>query len=320
MYLLYFGGVGILMPYLPLYFQRQQLNPWEIGLIQSVGPVATIVAPPLWGYWADRTGHPLRIIMLIGMGACTGLLLLLVGKTFPAFLLAWSFYSIFAAAMTPMLDTLAISHVQKAGGSYARLRMFGSLGFVISSSFFGYFAERGSLATLFIPLALLGGCTFASMVIGDGNFRKTRMHGIDPPRAHWMQRDVFLLFLASCLHWIASAPYHGMFSLHASELNLPSALIGISASLAVFAEVVVMFFHSAFTSRFSSKTLLMISFLCSAIRWLGLANATNGYWVIALNMIHGMTFGLFYVAAMSFLTVRIQSHVRGTSQAWFASG
>jgi PPP family 3-phenylpropionic acid transporter len=59
-----FGSIAVLVSFLPLYFQGKVFTPVQIGLLMSVGPVISIFANPIWGFWSDRLQND-RLILLI---------------------------------------------------------------------------------------------------------------------------------------------------------------------------------------------------------------------------------------------------------------
>src|SRR5512136_2499577 len=72
LYLLYFGGLGFLIPFLNLIFLRGGLTGVQIGWLGTVTAVCSLASAPLWGRWSDRALEPKRLIQLglLGAAAC----------------------------------------------------------------------------------------------------------------------------------------------------------------------------------------------------------------------------------------------------------
>ena len=131
---------------------------------------------------------------------------------------------------------------------------------------------------------------------------------------------VTLVLVASCLHWIACAPFHGMFSIHVTDaLRLSPSVVGFSAGLGVTMEILVMFAYPRFADRFAPRHLLFVAFAASGLRWLGLSLVDQAWAILALNALHGLTFGLFYVAAVAYVARQAPPHLRATAQALFVA-
>ena len=67
---LYMAGLGVIFPYLSLYFQQNAgLSGSQLGLALAMHPLMGIIASPLWGQWADRSGHRRGVICFIACAA-----------------------------------------------------------------------------------------------------------------------------------------------------------------------------------------------------------------------------------------------------------
>jgi MFS transporter, PPP family, 3-phenylpropionic acid transporter len=64
---------------------------------------------------------------------------------------------------------------------------------------------------------------------------------------------------------------------------------------------------------------LLVAFLASAVRWAGMAAADSAPAIVALSLLHGMTFGAFYVAAVAFVSSRVPEQLRASGQALMTS-
>ncbi|MGQ0508095.1 MAG: MFS transporter [Myxococcaceae bacterium] len=319
MYALYVGTVGVLLPYHPAYLKSLSLTGLEVGLLLALGPLMVLCAPSFFAQWADRSGRLDRVLTVISCGAFLGLLPLLFVSRFVGLAIALMLYNGFASSMTSLLDGLALHRVGMTGGTYARLRLFGSLGFVCSSLAFGLFSTpTPSRLTVMVPLTLVALYAGWSLTVrsrapvGEGVGRFAALSLL-------RDRDILLLLLASMTHWMACAPFHGTFSIHLNALNLAPSVVGLSAALGVVAEIAVMYLYPAFSEKIAPRHLLALAFAASAVRWWGMSQAHSANAIIALSALHGLTFGAFYIAAVAFLARRVPSHLRASGQALFGA-
>jgi PPP family 3-phenylpropionic acid transporter len=318
-YALYFSITGIVLPFLPAYLESLTLSVTQIGLLLSLSPMMGLVAPHFWGHLADRTGRAGRILTLLAAGACVGFGPLLFVHRFPALVATFVAYAFFASSITPLVDSLALQHVARAGGSYAHLRLFGSLGFVLSSTLFGLAVDSVGRATVRVPFVLLALLALWSLTLRDGPRAPTE--AVHPLAGFQLlaHRDLCWLLAGTTLHWIALAPYHGTFSIFVVSLGLSPSVVGISASLGVAAELGVLLLYPRVAHRISPRHLLALAFASSAVRWAGLSVATSPVVIAALSLLHGMSFGAFYVASIAFMARRVPPHLRASGQGLFAA-
>ena len=319
-YALYFATTGIVLPFLPAYLKSLTLSVTQVGLLISLSPLLALGAPHFWGHLADRTGRPSRVLTVICSGACVGFLPLLFVDRFPTLLATLAAYAFFASSITPLIDSLALQHVAQAGGSYSHLRLFGSLGFILSSTLFGLAVDSVGRATVLAAFSLLAALSLWSLTLRDS--------GAPPPTVpvHPLaglqllaDRDLRWLLAATALHWIACAPYHLTFSIFIGSLGLPPSVVGISMGLGVAAELGVMLLYPRVAHRITPRHLLALSFAISTLRWAGLSLATSPAVIVPLSLLHGMTFGAFYVASIAFVARRVPSHLRASGQGLFAA-
>lgn len=317
-YFLLFGITGITLPFLPAYLKSLSLSATQVGALLAISPLVSLLVPPLWGHLADRTGHTGRLLTLLAVGALLGLSPLLWVERFAALAATLVGYALFNCGFTPLVDSLSLTHVARAGGSYAHIRLFGSLGFVVSSACFGLLVSGVGRWTVIVPMGLLTTLGLWSLTLHVRSVPGARLH---PLAGLGLLRlpDMRWLLASTCLHWLACAPYHGTFSIHVLALGLTPAVVGLSASLGVLAEVAFMFLYPRFAERIAPRHLLALAFASSALRWAGMSLVSSAPALVALSLLHGFTFGAFYVASVAFLARRVPPHLRASGQALYAA-
>jgi PPP family 3-phenylpropionic acid transporter len=317
-YFLYYATVGIVLPFMPAYLKSLSLSATQVGLLLSIGPLVSLLAPPIWGHLADRTGHAARVLTGLTCGAALAFSLLLVARTFPQLVATLVTYGVFASSFTPLIDSLAMHHVARTGGSYAHLRLFGSLGFIASSVVFGLWVTRVDRTLVVTPLVLLTLLVPWTLTLRDSAAPGPRPHPLAGLRL-LRHPDIRWLLAATCLHWLACAPYHGSLSIHVMALGLSPAVVGLTAGAGVLAEVAVMALYPRLAGDLAPRHVLGFAFATSALRWGGMALTSSAGVLMALAPLHGLTFGAFYVACVAFLARRVPPELRASGQALFAA-
>jgi MFS transporter, PPP family, 3-phenylpropionic acid transporter len=317
-YALYFGSVGVILPFLPAYLKSLSLSGAKVGSLLALPPLLSLIAPPIWGHLADRLRRPARILQVISFGVLIAFSPLLAVEQFGPLVLTMALYAFFSSSITPIIDTVTLEHVARSGGSYARIRLYGSLGFVLTSMAFGVLVRSIDRRTVVVPLFLMAGYALWSLILREG------ATGLSPPNPLaglklLRQADVATFLAATCLHWIACTPYHGTFSIHVKDLHLSPWVVGLSAGIGVFAETCVMYAYPRFADRLSPPRLLFVSCFVSVLRWLGMSLTSHAWPIIMLSVLHGMTFGAFYISSVGYMAIRVPRNMRASGQALFAS-
>ena len=162
-YFLVFAPFAIVTTYQNLHFKRLGFSDSQIGSLNAIAAILAVISPPLWGYVTDRLGEkraPLAILLITS------------GALYPFFLGTRSFlaaaifqgaFSFCFAPCVALTDALVLEQLPRAGGDYARLRLWGSMGFICTLLAFGLFlgvarwlarGRRAASAT-FIAFALV---------------------------------------------------------------------------------------------------------------------------------------------------------------------
>jgi PPP family 3-phenylpropionic acid transporter len=132
-------------------------------------------------------------------------------------------------------------------------------------------------------------------------------------------RGLAVLFLACAVHWAACAPWHLMFGVFVRDERLPSALTGLASAVGVLAEVTVLLAFPRLERRFTPRALLGVAFAGSAVRWLLLSVAHGAGAIVAIQLLHGLTFGAFWGAAVNEMARMVPARLRATGQALFSA-
>ena len=104
-----YGAYGCLSPVLPNVLAARGLSPAEIGLVLSGATLTRLVAGPIAGRAADRSGAAATILAAAAGLAGLAALAHLAGQGFPALLALGLAYAVATAPLAPLADALALT-------------------------------------------------------------------------------------------------------------------------------------------------------------------------------------------------------------------
>ncbi|HET8725844.1 MAG TPA: MFS transporter [Anaeromyxobacteraceae bacterium] len=323
-YFAYYGGVGTLLPFFAPYLRGLGFSGEQIGTVQMIGPLLAVPVALSWATAADRLRAPARVLSLATAWAFAAVLFLPAARTPLGVGLVLLGYSLADRAVVPLVDSLTVEWtIHHPETSYARIRLFGSLGFAVVTTAVGLaLTLRGDRpGDPLVPLAVaacVGGYALAARRLPAP---PAPPH---PPRFREMAgllRDGPLLAMLAVLsiHWGATAPFHLLFGLFVRDLGLPATVTGAGMSLGVAAEVVALLAFPRVAALFSLRAILAVAFAVSAARWALLSQARSAVAVVGLQALHAFTFGLFWGAAMDAMSRAVPSRMRATGQAIFGA-
>lgn len=317
LYFCLYAAVGVALPYLPAHYRALGLSGAEVGSLMALGPLATAILPPLWGYAADKTRRAGALLSLATAGSALAYAPLLGARTAGAIVPWLSLQAIFGSPVAMLADSIALEKVGGAGGRYSRVRLWGSVGFIAAALGFGFLwdGERTAPPVVVAAVVLLWALTFfASLGVRGSSAARPALH-LSDAAALLRDRRVRLLLAATSLHWTALSPYNVLFTLHLKDLGLPPSVAGLGQAAGVAAEVAVMLWYPRLAARWDAPRLLQIAFLVSSVRWLLVGLSRSALPLVLVQVLHGLTFGAFMVTAVAYLAAVVPPRLRATGQA-----
>ncbi len=317
MYFCYYMALGAYLPFINLYYQRIGLTGVQIGTLSALPLIVASVTSVLWGGLADVLRMHRRILNIALFLAPFAAFLISQTTQFAVLIPIVIAFAFFSAPVIPLLDSAALEVAETFRGTYGGLRVWGTIGWMISTWLVGSIIERLTIYWLFY-------CYIAFMAISFlvSLFQPTRIQMLRSSFRFGLRQLTshrpFLLFLASIfLLAITMGSVNYFFSLYLDGLGAGEDVIGLAWSLAALSEIPVMAFSGLFLKRLGSNGLLRISFLTYAFRWLIYSFIYLPVWVLVVQVLHGLSFAAFLVGGVTFVNEKTPEGLSTTAQAIF---
>ena len=314
-YFLYFGILGIYLPYFNLYCYHLDFTGFQIGVLSSLRTFATALFPLLWGALADRflIRRPIYILCSIISAGIWAFFLLTTD--FYAMFAITAFYGIFHAPLISFLESFSMDLLGKEKNSYGRLRAWGSISFILTVVIVGRAIDAFSTHIILI-LILAGKLMFfmiaTRMPAAPASARQTTFS--TGARA-LISKQVIVFLTAAFLMLLSHGTYYGFFSIHLANLGYKGTFIGITWALAALAEIFVMINSGRIFKRFSYEYVLILSFAAAGVRWLILFFATSAALILFTQLLHAFTYGAFHVASILYIDKLTPNEAKTLGQA-----
>ena len=338
-YFFYFAILGLIAPYLSVFLDGKGFSSLELGEIFAILTATRIVSPSLWAILADKTGQQLFIIRLGALFALLSFMLLFWLDSYWPISFSLALFSLFWTAILPQLEVLTLNSVRRSSKIYARIRLWGSVGFIVLAIFVGQvmeYYEQLSLSnaqafslspTSFTHAFVFMGCIILlCLLLSTMTIKTQRVVSKVQLQALAIKDKLFtprfiIFFVAGVLLQISFGPYYGFFALFLRDLAYPGFAVGLLISLGVVAEILVFIFASSFFKYFSLKALLTFSLAVTAFRWLLVALFAESIWLLAFTqLIHAASFALFHSASMLFISSHFTPCQQSRGQAVYLGG
>ncbi len=319
----YFAHIGFFNPYLPLWLKELGFGLVAIAVLTSVQSATRLFAPYAWGTLSDRTGER---VTLLRYGATVALLLSFAlwfplggAALFVVLLLMFTHTS----AMMPMSEA-ALTHLVSHGGAfdarrYGRVRLWGSLGFLLTVVVAGWWFERFGLGH-FPAWTLL---TLSAVVVSVWLLpnAKEAPHGDERHPDIWpvlRQPPVRWFFAAVFCHVLAHIFIYVFFSLYLDSLGYSKTAIGLLWAVSVVIEIGWFFSQGRWLPRLSLAGWLVLAAALMVLR-MGLTAGLPLVWPVLLlaQALHAITFAAHHTACIALLSQHFPGRLRGRGQALY---
>ncbi|WP_142848353.1 3-phenylpropionate MFS transporter [Telmatospirillum sp. J64-1] len=323
---LYYVGMflfmGITLPYWPVWLEAQGMGAAEIGMLLAAAYAAKL-GNPLIGALVDRRGDRKKPMILLCLGGILAYLLFLPASGFWSFLLLTVITTVLVTSLMPLGDNLTLLQAKRHGLDYGRIRLWGSVAFILASISGGAILERVEAdIVLWLVVASLMVLLVFCLFLPDME-RTARQDGKPAEKGllwRLLRHPAFLTFLAATsLIQMSHMAYYGFATLHWRQAGLSTDLIGLLWAEGVLAEILLFAFSGALLRRMGIGPLLIVSALGCVLRWGVLGLTTDPVALAAAQLLHAATFGAGHLAAMHFLVQAAPRAVSARAQSLYYS-
>lgn len=319
-YLFYFAALGALVPYWGLYLQDQGFDALAIGQLMAILMGTKVVAPYLWGWLGDALGRRMPIIRWASAVSVLTFVGIFWVDGFWGVALVMALFSFFWNASLPQMEVVTFSYLGAQSQRYARIRLWGSIGFVVAAIALGFLVEGQGIGVVPpVLLAIYLGIWLASLPIREPQAGAVAQgeHSI----AAVLRRPAIIAFFAAIfLMQVAHGPYYTFYTIYLTGYGYSESLLGGLWALGVTAEVLLFLVMHRVLSRWGARRVLIASLLIAGSRWLLIAYFPQSLSLVILaQLLHAATFGAFHAASIHLVHHYFVGRLRGRGQALFSS-
>ncbi len=311
--------VGIQLPFWPVWLAGRGLSVTEIGVVLGAALWIKVIVNPLAGMLADRTGRRRGVMILLAATNLAGFVLFVPTHGLWPLLLINALTTAAASSLMPLGETIALAIVYERRLDYGRIRLWGSISFIAGSLGAGMMIARGS--SEIVLTLLVGAAAFnllASVQLPAPRIKRDRL-----VRAGWrrllLDRRQLLFLLAATAIQSSHSIYYGFGTLHWSALGYSSETIGWLWAEGVIAEIALFAYGAPLLARLGPARLLVLAGGAGVLRWTVMAGAVSLPLLLAVQLLHALTFGAAHLGAMHFMARALPEEWSSTGQSFYSA-
>jgi PPP family 3-phenylpropionic acid transporter len=287
--------VGVYIIFMPKVLSSVGYSASEIGIIFAAGPLVRFILPFAFmrGLELNRTIFNLALVIMFVSSIAFYLSL----NDFYKLLLSNITLGIGLSLILPYIEVVSLASIGKE--RYGRVRLFGSMGFILVSLVLVKF-----LSSPYTALSFLVSLTFITSIIAfviaksvDKDENKTK----DISTNDINLLSDWKLWSGLVLMQMSFGAFYNFFTIYATNNGISLDMTIYLWSFGVVVEIFMLFFQGKFL-RGNLLLILQITTFASVIRWfLIFVYAENLVVLFFAQSLHALSFALFHSAAISYL-------------------
>jgi PPP family 3-phenylpropionic acid transporter len=298
-YLCYYAALGAYTPYIGRWVASLGHGGYVVGAMLGLWYASRIVGPPLWIAASHRSTRQGRWFV-----AGTALTMLcfagfLFTRSAWALLAVMAVFGLFYNAVMPQFEAMTLAALGTDAHHYGRIRVWGSIGFLVVASSYGWLLDRlGDAAFPWLTLPLLAATVLAAWP-----------HRHDPPapdappphidQSLWKRPGVRRFLAVALLMQLGFGPFYVFYTLHLQAAGHDGLAVGALWGLGVLIEIALFWHAPKLIARFGAVRLMAWCLGLTVLRWTITAEFASSLALMALaQLVHAFSFAVFHACCM----------------------
>ena len=310
----FWGAVGFFFPFINVYYRTIGLSGTQIGLIGTLGALFAGLGAFAWGLIHDRLGKS----RLVFTGICWGTILLTAVipylPSYSTILIVVALLSVFSGPLVSQTDSMTLKLLGAHPENYGSHRVWGTVGFVITSALAGFLLEATSIHSIFIayPLGILV-FWLVTLRLPDQIIRQgpSLVSGL----GQMAQNPSWLLLMASVfVLWAGVLGGIGFLGVAMKDMGSSQANVGLVSTVAALAEIPLLQSGPYILRRFGPNRLILAAMGIYVLRMVLYASMVSPAMAITISLLQSITYCPFLIGVVALANQFAPNDLKSTSQ------
>jgi len=297
------------------FFDYRGFSPVEIGYLTVLLPIISMISNPFWFKIGSKISEK-RAFLITAISSAFAFWALYFSNNFIFAMIAIGSFSFFFSSFVPLGDSIMMSTVKKYGGSFDKIRLFGTVGFSSVALLLGMLVEYGFIWFFIITSAAL---LVSSLIIV---FKKDKKIIDRKKRKIEFKRDgkvsIFILMLVGMVFGVSMVSFHNTyFPILSREMGFDKSIVGIVFSFMSITELPFLYFAENIIKKLGNFKVLIIGMFTSALRIFLLTFVSTIIPLLIIESLHGLTYILMYYSIFNYIHFRLPEKYLTKAQSTF---
>ncbi|MDK9693588.1 MAG: MFS transporter [Sulfurimonas sp.] len=293
-YFFYFSVIGVYIIFLPKVLSMAGYAPSDIGIIFAAAPLVRFLVPFAFIKGLKiNTGSFNLSLLIMCLGALSFYFSL---ENFYKLLLSNISLGIGLSIVLPYIELISLNYLGKE--RYGKIRLFGSVGFILVALVLVKFLTSPDIALLYL-LVLVFVTAFFGFAIAKKADTLLEKHAQVSNDVHLLKD--WRLWLGLTLMQVSFGSFYNFFTIYTTDHGMSLDVTIYLWSFGVIVEIFMLYFQGALLRK-NLLLILQITTFVTAVRWfLVFAFADVEAILFFSQALHALSFALFHSAAISYL-------------------
>jgi MFS transporter, PPP family, 3-phenylpropionic acid transporter len=298
-YFFYYAALGAYTPYIGRWVDSLGFSSQVVATMLGLWYGSRIIGPPAWNRLIERSRNPgywfvVGTVLTLLFFAC----FLLIKTTLQLFIMM-SLFGFFYNAVMPQFEAMTLTALGKDTHQYGRIRVWGSVGFLIVASSYGKLLDHfGNPSFPWLAIPLLVATVLAAWphrLDAVPSMEKVGVSFIDLWQRHGAPHFLFVVLLAQ----VSFGAFYVFYTLHLQAHGHDGAHIGLLWGTGVLIEIAMFWQAPKLIAHFGANRLMIFCLLITAVRWAVTALYADSFGIMLLaQTTHAFGFAVFHACCM----------------------
>jgi len=298
-YFFYYAALGAYTPYISRWVDSLGFSGYVVATMLGLWYGTRIIGPPAWNRLIERSGNPGYWFVFGTLLTLLSFALFTLTKTTWQLFIVMSVFGFFYNAVMPQFEAMTLTALGKDTHQYGRIRVWGSVGFLIVASTYGKLLDHFGNSTfpwLALPL-------FIATLLAAWPHRFDPVPHLEKAGVRftelWQRPGVPHFLFVVLLAQVSFGAFYVFYTLHLQNHGNDGAHIGILWGTGVLIEIAMFWQAPKLISRFGAHRLMIFCLLITAARWSVTALYADSFHIMLLaQMTHAFGFAVFHACCM----------------------
>jgi len=306
--------------FIPLWLRHVGAPPSEIGVLMAIPLVLRLLTVAPFSAWAGRRGLIRNAITVTALASAAIIALLIGEPGYVGRIAVVIVFSIMWDQLPVLTDAYAVMAVRSRSLDFGRMRVWGSIGVVISTAAAGWAFEWAGIEMLPILVAalLLLPAITAPLLPPD----RAMTAAESGPTGKWSDviadRELLRAMIAAAMIMGSHGVLQSFAAIQWTERGIATSAIGMLQALAVSAEIGAFWFGSKLLGKRNPMLLISIAGIAATFRWIVMAFDPGVPVLIAAQLLHSITSTGAILGTMLVIATRVSLQNSGAAQGLYA--